>query len=77
MAGLSTLTIQKINNTIIESSHDATSGEGYFWSLCRPQYGMKKRNCLDCGREMFSNNNGHRKCAQCGAVTGPKRRVTG
>jgi exosome complex RNA-binding protein Csl4 len=72
----STLSIQKMHNEIIEANIDSTDGEGYFWSLCRPQYGMKKRQCIDCGREMLSNNSGHRKCAKCGSVKGAKRALT-
>ena len=77
MASLSTLTIQKSHNEIIEANQDGTQGESYFWSLCRPQYGMKERKCLDCGRKFLSNSFGHRRCAKCGTVNGPKRRITG
>jgi len=77
MPRVSTLEIQKSHNQLIEENREGTQGEEYFWSLCRPQYGMKKRKCIDCRREMVSNSPGHRKCAQCGAVKGPKRRITG
>lgn len=61
-----TLRLYQSNNKTIERSRDATTGEGYFWSLCHPRPGKKQRTCLKCQRKFISDGPSHRKCAQCG-----------
>ena len=69
----STANILAKNNEVIEQCQGETRGDDeYFWSLCRPRYTIKTRTCLCCGKDFKSHSIGHRMCAKCGAVKGPK-----
>lgn len=69
-----TAKIYASHNDLIEANRDSTEGDGHFWSLCRPRYTQKSRTCLKCGRSFKSASNAHRHCANCGSVSGPKKR---
>lgn len=68
----STLTIYKGHNDLISTSQDATAGDDYFYSLCRPRQAHKKRTCLCCRKAFKSSGRGHRTCAQCAVVIGSR-----
>lgn len=61
----SPLNAYKSNNDLIKESQDATTGDAYFYSLCRPRPDRQKRECLDCHRTFTSNNLGNRVCSTC------------
>lgn len=53
------------NDHLIESSRDATKGDGYFYSLCQPKQTRKRRVCLRCRVPFVSDRPGNRRCGNC------------